>query len=308
MAAIPPLETKYFKNKVSLLNAAVQIAEDDETKREEVLTYIKSADKDAELQLDIDFPPGLSWFNSNPLSLKTDLRGKLIVLDFFTYCCINCMHILPDLAELEQLHSVEDGLVIVGVHSAKFLNEKLSENISNAIRRYDIHHPVVNDSDIILWNQLGVVCWPTLVILSPSGNLLHYIIGEGHGKELKLFVNTALQYYQEIGQLNKTSIPTLPSIAHPSSDDCGKTHVLSYPGKVCCGDEKLYVSDTSHHRIVVLEKKTGVVTGVYGNGGAGLRDGKASEAQFHSPQGLVLNGDILYVADTENHVIRQVCM
>ena len=142
MAAIPPLERKYIKNKISLLNAAVQIAENDESRREEILTYIKSADRDTELQLDgMDIPSGLTWFNSSPLSLKTDLRGKLIVLDFFTYCCINCMHILPDLAELEESHSIEDGLVIIGVHSAKFLNEKLSENISNAIRRYDIHHP-----------------------------------------------------------------------------------------------------------------------------------------------------------------------
>ena len=143
----------------------------------------------------------------------------------------------------------------------------------------------------------------------PVGNLLHYIIGEGHGKELRLFVDNALEYYQETGQLDKSSIPiTPPSISHPSSDDNMKAHVLSYPGKVYCGDEKLYVSDTSHHRIVAVDKKSGVVTDVYGNGSVGLRDGAASEAQFHSPQGLVVNGDILYVADTENHVIRQVCI
>ena len=305
MAAIPPLETKRFKNKVSQLNAALEIADSDESKRQEVLRHIKSAEDDAELCLDVDFPPGLTWFNSDPLSLRTDLKGKLVVLDFFTYCCINCMHILPDLAELEHQHSVEDGLVIVGVHSAKFLNEKLPENISNAIRRYDIRHPVVNDSEIALWNQLGVVCWPTLVFISPKGRLLYYIIGEGHGREMKLFVSTALQYYQETGQLSTTSIPGIGS----SGGGLEKTAVLSYPGKVCCGGGgRLYVSDTSHHRVVVVERESGVVSCGYGSGDAGLRDGDASEARFHSPQGLVLHGDRLFVADTENHAIRQVCL
>ena len=303
------LEKKYVKNKISLLNAGIQVAEDEAAKREEVLSHIKSVDKDSEFRLDPEFPSGLNWFNSAPLSFSENLKGKVVVLDFFTYCCINCMHILPDLAELEQAHSVEDGLVIVGVHSAKFLNEKLPDNIENAIRRYDIHHPVVNDSDIVLWNRLGVVCWPTLVVIGPDQQLLHYIIGEGHSQELKLFVDTAVQYYNDAGRLSKASITT-SVIAHPSGDSAKseKTCVLKYPGKVCCtGEEKrLYVSDTSHHRILVLEQETGVVSAIYGSGAAGLRNGEAGEAQFHSPQGMVRSGDNLYVAETENHAIRKV--
>lgn len=298
------LEKKYIKNKISLLNAGIQVAESEVTRREEVLSHIKSVENDPEFRLEAaEFPTGLTWFNSSPLSFSKDLKGKLVVLDFFTYCCINCMHILPDLAKVEQAHTIEDGLIIIGVHSAKFLNEKLPENIKNAIQRCDIHHPVVNDSDIVMWNRLGVVCWPTLVIIGPDQQLLHYIIGEGHGNELKLFVDTAMDYYSSAGRLNKGSIKASPQ----SSSDHVET-VLKYPGKVCCDCEGkwLYVSDTSHHRVLAVERATGVVSAIYGSGVAGLRNGNISEAQFHSPQGVVWNGDSLYVADTENHVIRKV--
>ena len=322
-AAVPPLEKKYVKNKISSLSAGIQVAEDDVAKRQEIISHIKSVEHDGQFQLeDLEFPEGLAWFNSGPLSLAGDLRGKLVVLDFFTYCCINCMHILPDLASLERAHSVEDGLVVVGVHSAKFLNEKVPENIENAVRRYEISYPVVNDADIVLWNQLGVVCWPTLVILSPSGHLLHYIIGEGHGEELALFVDTALEFYREEGKLSRGSVAALTEGGRGGGGRGGRggggrggggggaSHTLRYPGKVWCGqeegEERLYVSDTGHHRVVVVDRGSGAVRAVYGSGEPGLRDGEAREARFCSPQGLVRNGDSLYVADTENHVIRKV--
>ena len=143
------------------------------------------------------------------------------------------MHILPDLASLERAHPVEEGLVVVGVHSAKFLSEKVPENIANAVRRYEIHHPVVNDSDIVLWNQLGVVCWPTLVILSPRGHLLHYIIGEGHGLELELFVDTALEYFRGTDQLSREPLPALGGDGRGRSRRRGKhSHISSQiPGE-----------------------------------------------------------------------------
>ncbi|CAI8014034.1 NHL repeat-containing protein 2 [Geodia barretti] len=312
-AEVPPLEKKYVKNKISSLSAGIQVAEDEGAKRREILSHIKSVKHDGQFQLDdLEFPGGSAWFNSGPLSLSGDLRGKLVVLDFFTYCCINCMHVLPDLASLERAHPVEDGLVVVGVHSAKFLNEKVSENIENAVRRYEISHPVVNDSDIVLWNQLGVVCWPTLVVLGPSGRLLHYIIGEGHGPELALFVDTALEYYRREGSLAGGSIPGGGGRGGEGGGGVTEATPLRYPGKVVCGreegEEKLYVSDTGHHRVVVVDRGTGAVTAEYGSGEPGLIDGEAQEARFRSPQGLVRDGDNLYVADTENHVVRKVDM
>ncbi|KAK7040808.1 NHL repeat-containing protein 2 [Halocaridina rubra] len=110
----------------------------------------------------------LEWFNvSRALTLVGDLKGRISVLDFFTYCCINCMHILPDLECLEDKHPPENGeVLVVGVHSAKFENERVSANIEAAIQKYDIHHPVVNDSQAKLWKHLGISCWPTLLILA----------------------------------------------------------------------------------------------------------------------------------------------
>lgn len=150
---------------------------------------------------------GLEWINTDgPLRLHTDLSGKVVVLDFFTYCCINCMHLLPDLHALEQKYSHEDGLVVVGVHSAKFPNEKVLENIQSAILRYNITHPVVNDADANLWHELQVTCWPTLVILGPRGNRLFTLVGEGHREKLFSFISVTLKYYKEKGKIKDQGI------------------------------------------------------------------------------------------------------
>ncbi|MPC77405.1 NHL repeat-containing protein 2 [Portunus trituberculatus] len=149
----------------------------------------------------VDFDSGLEWFNvTRPLTVEDDLHGRIAVLDFFTYCCINCMHILPDLEALEALHPPSDGeVLVVGVHSAKFENERLSENILAAINRYGIHHPVVNDPQAKMWMALGITCWPTLLILGPCGEPLFVLVGEGHRDRLQLYVNTAIKHFSGSG-------------------------------------------------------------------------------------------------------------
>lgn len=132
----PPLERKYVKSKVADLNDAIQTAETKTLKNEKILQHIQAVENDPQFRLDPEFPSGLDWFNSSPLSFSEHLCGKLVVLDFFTYCCINCMHILPDLERLEERYPVDSGgVVVVGVHSAKFGNEKVSDNIRMAIER-----------------------------------------------------------------------------------------------------------------------------------------------------------------------------
>lgn len=121
----------------------------------------------------------LLWINtSEPLSLRGNLQGKVVVLDFWTYCCINCLHILPDLHDLEKKFPDNDGLAVIGVHSAKFPNEKVSSNIENAVKRYGITHPVVNDSEALMWNEMGIQCWPTIVVVGPDGRILQTFIGK----------------------------------------------------------------------------------------------------------------------------------
>ena len=118
-------------------------------------------------------------------------------------------------------------------------------------------HPVVNDLQIELWERLGVTCWPTLVIISPQRRLLHYIIGEGHGEELRLFVDTSVQYYEEKGCLSSADIPA--EVRAEVSAESKESEELKFPGKVCFdkSNERLFVSDSSHHRVLMIEWKTG---------------------------------------------------
>ncbi|XP_016067646.1 PREDICTED: NHL repeat-containing protein 2 isoform X1 [Miniopterus natalensis] len=246
--------------------------------------------------------PGLEWLNTEgPISVYKDLCGKVVILDFFTYCCINCIHLLPDLHALEHTYSDKDGLLIVGVHSAKFPNEKVLDNIKSAVLRYDITHPVVNDADASLWQELEVSCWPTVVILGPRGNMLFSLIGEGHKDKLFLYTSIALKYYKDRGQIrdNKIGIKLYKDSLPPSP--------LLFPGKITVDpvSKRLVVADTGHHRILVIGKN-GEIQHSIGGPNPGRNDGIFSESTFNSPQGVAIMNNIIYVADTENHLIRKI--
>ncbi|XP_072413478.1 NHL repeat-containing protein 2 isoform X3 [Chiloscyllium punctatum] len=194
-----------------------------------------------------------------------------------------------------------DGLVIVGVHSAKFPNEKVLKNIQNAVLRYNITHPVVNDADAKLWQELEVTCWPTLVILGPRGNILFTLIGEGHKEKLFTLISVTLKYYKDKGEIMDHAIKlklykdSLP----PSS--------LLFPGKIAVDNAtgRLAIADSGHHRILVTEKN-GEILHAIGGPKSGWKDGSIFEASFNSPQGVLIKDNIIYVADTENHVIRKI--
>nr|XP_034989105.1 NHL repeat-containing protein 2 isoform X2 [Zootoca vivipara] len=249
-----------------------------------------------------EFGADLQWLNTEEsLSLYKDLCGKVVVLDFFTYCCINCIHLLPDLHELEQKYSAKDGLLVVGVHSAKFPNEKVLDNIKSAVLRYNITHPVVNDADATLWHELEVSCWPTLIIVGPRGNMLFTLLGEGHKDKLFLFTSIALKYYREQGQINANNIR-----AQLYRDYLPPSPLL-FPGKITVDNsgDRLVIADTGHHRIVVV-RKNGQILHTVGGPNSGRKDGTFSEALFSSPQGVAVKNNIIYVADTENHLIRKI--
>ncbi|KAG5887873.1 hypothetical protein JTB14_011408 [Gonioctena quinquepunctata] len=255
-----------------------------------------------------DFNPGLEWFNtSEPLSFKKHLKGKVVVLDFFTYCCINCMHIIPDLREIEKEFSIEDGLVVIGVHSAKFENEKISSNILAAVQRYNISHPVVNDANSEMWKNCDVHCWPTLLVLGPHSNPIIMLTGEGHKDDLTVCIRNALEFYKEQNQISNHQLP-LKSAYHFLPDLKGP---LLFPGKITNfldenNHELLAVSDTGNNRILIL-KEDGTILQQIGGKKMGFKDGDFEEAEFNNPQGLVFfNKDILFVADTENHAIRRI--
>ena len=131
-----------------------------------------------------------------------DLLGKIVLVDFWTYGCINCQHVIPDLKYLEENYPKE--LVVIGVHSAKFENERGDFQIKKAISRLGLHHPVINDSKFIVWNAFGVQAWPTLVLINPEGSVDSSFSGEGNRRELDKRISELTKKYQ--GKLNKKTI------------------------------------------------------------------------------------------------------
>jgi thiol-disulfide isomerase/thioredoxin/sugar lactone lactonase YvrE len=242
---------------------------------------------------------GTAWLNTaGPISMK-DLRGKVVLLDFWTYCCINCMHVLPDLKFLEEKYPNE--LVVIGVHSAKFENEKDSEAIRNAIMRYNISHPVVNDSEMLIWRKFGVRAWPTLALVDPQGRYLGSQGGEGNRELFDKVIGSLVEHHRAVGTLNEE-----PLTFELEANKAPRT-VLRYPGKILADEAsgRLFISDTAHNRIIVCEM-SGRLIDVIGTGEIGATDGSFDAATFDHPQGLCLVGSKLYVADTENHLIRAI--
>lgn len=242
---------------------------------------------------------GSEWLNcSGEISLK-DLRGKIVLLDFWTYCCINCIHVLPDLKFLEQKYPNE--LVVIGVHSAKFDNEKESENIRQAIMRYEIEHPVVNDSNMTIARKFFFNSWPTFVLIDPEGNYVGRQPGEGNRELFDRVIGQMVAYHKAKGTLDET--PVRFDLERAKADPTP----LRYPGKLLAdvASNRLFISDSNHNRIVI-SSLDGELIDVIGTGSIGAKDGKYGEATFDHPQGMALVGDTLYVADTENHLIREI--
>jgi len=244
-----------------------------------------------------DFPPGLDWINTqSPISLK-QLRGKIVLLDFWTYCCINCMHIIPDLKMLEEKYASE--IVVIGVHSAKFQNEKQTASIVQAVMRYGIEHPVVNDSAMIVWKQYGIRAWPTVVVIDPLGKVIGAAAGEGVFGSLDPILASMVQEFDAAGQLDRRRF-TMDPIAKRMPKP-----VLSFPGKVFADapGNRLFIADSNHNRIVICSLD-GAVLDCAGAGESGNADGSFESATFQNPQGMCLVGSALFVADTGNHSIR----
>ncbi len=242
---------------------------------------------------------GVEWLNtSTPIDLKA-LRGKVVLLDFWTYCCINCMHVLPDLKYLEEKYPNE--LVVIGVHSAKFDNEKLSQNIRDAILRYEIKHPVVNDSEMLIWRKFGTRAWPTLALIDPEGKFAGAQGGEGNRELFDTVINKLIEYHRWKGTLDET-----PVVFDLETSKIKPT-ALRYPGKIIADalSNQLFISDSNHNRIVVTDLD-GKLLQTIGSGQPGHSDGSFSAAEFDHPQGMALVGNTLYVADTENHLLRAV--
>ena len=240
-----------------------------------------------------------SWLNTEkPLSIA-GLRGKVVLLDFWTYGCINCVHIIPDLKKLEAKYANQ--LVVIGVHSAKFTNEGETENIRQIILRYGLEHPVANDADFKIWNQYAVNAWPTQVIIDPAGYVIGAAAGEGNADAIDKLIGATIEDFRKKGLLDEK--PLKFALERAKVGDLP----LAFPGKVLAdaASGRLYIADSNHNRLVVTDLN-GKFIETIGSGQAAWADGDFAAAAFNRPQGLALSGANLYVADTENQRIRLV--
>ena len=246
-----------------------------------------------------DLDGASEWLNvAAPISIA-GLRGKVVLLDFWTYGCINCMHVLRDLKILEE--RFPDELVVIGVHSPKFPNERSTDNLKRILVRYEIEHPVANDANHLLWRRYGVQAWPTRVIIDPAGNLVGTATGEGNLEGFVNAIRTVVRVFDERGEINRAPLPLDPERARHAD------RPLLYPGKIFADPkaERLFIADSNHNRIVVTSL-TGRVIETVGSGLQGQGDGIFTQARFNRPQGLAIDGELLYVADTGNDQIRAV--
>ncbi|MGW1977060.1 NHL domain-containing thioredoxin family protein [Streptomyces sp. NPDC001889] len=225
------------------------------------------------------------WLNTGDRQYTLgELRGKIVILDFWTFCCVNCLHVLDELRELEEKH--RDTVVIIGVHSPKFVHEADHRAVVDAVERYGVHHPVLDDPELSTWKQYAVRAWPTLVVIDPEGYVVAQHAGEGHAHAIERLVAELESEHTAKGTLRRGDGPYVPP--EPEAGE------LRFPGKaVVLPSGNFLVSDTTRHRLVELEPDGERVVRHIGEG------------EFREPQGLApLPDGRIAVADTVNHRIR----
>ena len=242
--------------------------------------------------------PGLEWFNVDKPIPIASLRGRIVILDFWTEGCINCIQIIPTLRRVEQ--KWPDKVVVIGVHSPKFANEKRAASVRDAIARYDIRHPIIHDPEMTIWRAYGVQAWPTLVVIGADGKVLGMIPGEPDPDRMIAAIDNALAQTEKAGALKPAHLD-LAIKPEPKGR-------FLFPGKlkpVPGSPQRWALADGGHNQIVLLDD-SGKELARYGSGEVGADDGAKGAARFHHPQGLAASHDAIYVADTENNRLRKI--
>lgn len=256
---------------------------------------------------------GDAWLSTGGRRLSIeDLRGRFVLLDFWTLCCVNCHHVLAELRPIEaQFHDV---LTVVGVHSPKFEHEKRPETVASAIERHDIHHPVLNDPNMSTWQAYGVRAWPTLVLIDPEGNIVATYSGEGHGHALTATLERLIPDYESRGTLVRgADVYVAPEPGDSPFRQPGKVSIIPADLRAAFNGSDLLVSNSGAHTLIAVSSTAlDVPRAILGSGDRGRADGFIPDAEFAEPYGTVfVDGVIaerlgvdLVVADTANHLLR----
>ncbi len=228
---------------------------------------------------------GRGWLNTDEDLTIADLRGRFVLLDFWTFCCINCLHVIDELRPVEQQWAAE--LVVIGVHSPKFAHEADPDALAAAVERYSVHHPVLDDPELTTWSAYTARAWPTLVLVDPEGYVVAQYAGEGHAHAIDALLADLVPQHRERGTLQPGDSPYVPPVVEPSD--------LRFPASaVRLPDGRLAVADAGHDEVVLFDTDEEVVQRVVG---------------FNEPNGLCLLppdvaaqvGYDLVVADTVAH-------
>nr|WP_232285501.1 NHL domain-containing thioredoxin family protein [Saccharomonospora marina] len=289
---------------------------------------------------------GDRWLNTDGKGLElSSLRGRIVLLDFFTSGCINCLHVLDELRPIED--EFRDVLVTIGVHSPKFSHEGEQDAIRAAVERYGVRHPVLNDPDLTTWQQYAVKAWPTLVVVDPEGYVVHVAAGEGHAEALRRVINDLLGIHEAKGTLRRNGESGQPQAGDGPGDGASTTEQrprateqteqagqagqagqaeateqaqqpgsgLRFPAKaVVTAEGRVLVADTAQHSVAEFASDAETLVRRFGSGVRGHADGAFDVAAFAEPSGLTLLpteiaervGYHLVVADTGNHLLRGV--
>jgi thiol-disulfide isomerase/thioredoxin len=263
---------------------------------------------------------GLGWLNTGGGELSLDeLRGRWVLLDFWTSGCVNCIHVLDELTDLEA--EFGDGLAVIGIHSPKFEHEARLDSVMRSVERYGIRHPVLNDAELETWDAYTAGAWPTLVLVDPQGYVVGHWSGEGHRDDVATLISE-LSLDGSAVQLPASAFAgTRSDHEGPGSGTVDRLSALHYPSKAlwlspAAGREgpAALVADAGNHSVVELAGDLQTIVWRIGSGRRGRLDGPAAEASFDEPgAGCLLPREIarrvgydLVVADTGNHLLRAV--
>ncbi|WP_028919069.1 redoxin domain-containing protein [Pseudoxanthomonas suwonensis] len=240
-----------------------------------------------------ELPGGLPWLNA-PASSLHDLRGRPVVLAFVNAASAWCAQRLAELSQWQARNPGRIQMLVVQV--PRFDSERVPQRSLKLVRRLGVSTPVLLDADWVAWQRYGIESWPTLVLIDAEGNERERFVGLG-------------------GDLEKALFALVEGLPRPLDDDLAvfaesapePRLPLLFPAGVAASADRLFIADSGHHRILECNHH-GRVLRQFGLGTADFMDGPGDHVAFNRPQGLALEREFLYIADTGNHALRRITL